>query len=208
MIEMNAQAGALLDPSVITLPPSLHFRAPQSMAGAGFQALKSSIAHAGGNVQPIKVIGQDGNPHVLVFGTRRLQACRELGLPVRAVVDSTPLQRLVVELDMSNDDTQVSVYERGCLYDSALQAGYFPSRRRLAEAVGRPLSEVAAAVVVAQLPRQLLNRLRDPRTIRVGVAKKLAALLESDPAGFEARLSALNTAVDLRDDAFLKALLR
>jgi len=188
-----------LDPALVDIPSLLRFRAPRSYTDPDFMRLKASIAHLGGNVQPIKVrCGAEGR-YELVLGSRRLRGCLELGLPVTAVVDNVSGPRVVEELDASNDDSQVSVYERGCLYEAALNAGLFPSRRRLADALGRRLQEVADVLTVAQLPRQLLDRLPDPRVLKVSVAKRLAAAVARDPHGFDDRLSraALNHSADL-----------
>lgn len=182
-MDLNAFSGAamLLDPAMVSAPSLLRFRAPQSFADATYVRLKASIAHLGGNVQPIKVRPVHPRGYELVFGNLRLQACKELGLPVSALVQDLTGPRHVAELDASNDDSQVSLYERGCLYDAALQAGYFPSRRRLAEALGRELRDVINASTVAQLPKAILDSLMDPRALKINAARQLAAAAEADP---------------------------
>lgn len=178
----------LLDPTMVVEPDLLRFRAPQSFMDAGFVRLKQSVAHRGGNVQPIKVRPIESGRYELVFGGRRLQACRELGLPVAAVAQVMSGQQQVEELDASNGDEQVSLYERGCLYEAALNAGYFPSRRRLAEALGRSLSEVTGAVTVAQLPKEILDLLRDPRKLKLNAARRIANAVATNPAALTERL--------------------
>lgn len=183
-----AQNTALLDPAQISLPRLLRFRAPQSFTDSGFERLKRSIAHTGGNVQHIKVQPPIGGRYDLVAGLRRVRACAELGLPVAAVVEDVSGTRALQELDASNEDTQVSQYERGCLYASALKAGYFPSRRRLAEALGRTLKDVSDAITIAELPAVILDNLVDPRVLKVSIAKRLAAAAAADPEAVERRL--------------------
>lgn len=191
-MDLNAISGAamLLDPAMVSAPSLLRFRAPQSFADANFVRLKASIAHLGGNVQPIKVRPVHPRGYELVFGNLRLQACKELGLPVSALVQDLTGPRQVAELDASNDDNQVSLYERGCLYEAALQAGFFPSRRRLAEALGRELRDVLNASTVAQLPKAILDSLLDPRSLKIGAAKQLAAAAAADPDATALRLVA------------------
>lgn len=186
---MPNESMILLDPLLVAEPAHLRFRAPQAYADAGFAKLKQSIANRGVNVQPIKVRPLQGGTHELVFGWRRLRACLELGLPVAVVVQEMTGTRVVEELDASNDDNQVSVYERGCLYDAALNAGYYPSRRRLADALGRSLKDVTHAVFLAQLPRVILDRLADPRVLKRATAVRLAAAASVDPASFAQQLS-------------------
>lgn len=179
-----------LDPIAVLEPALLRFRAPQSLTDASFARLKQSVAHCGGNVQPIKVRPDEAGRYELVFGWRRLQACRELGLPVAAVIQAMSAVQQVMELDASNHGEEASVYERGCLYQTALNAGFFPSRRRLAEALGRPLSDVIGATTLAELPKEVLGLLRDPRELTIAAAKRLATAVAADPDGASVRLRA------------------
>ena len=185
---------ARLDPAAVHKPGWMRFRAPQSTTDARFAGLKASIAATGGNVQPIKVRlrGSVRGEHgfELVFGSLRLPACLELGLPVYAAVEPLDTLRAVQELDASNSDGQASLYERGCLYESALQAGLFPSRRRLAHSLGRELTDIVNACGVAQLPQGAVALLRDPRQLTAAAAKRLAKAVTADPAGFEERVDA------------------
>lgn len=185
----------LLDPLQVELPRYLQrLRPPQSFTDASFLALKSSIAHFAGNVQPIKVCSMEGQTE-LVFGFRRLAACRELGLPVNAVVQDLSGTRQLQELDASNDAHQVSLYERGCLYEAALQAGYAPSRRRLAELLGRALVDVGNAIAAATLPQPALDALRDPRMLTVSQAKRIAAAFAADPDGASTKVAAIGRGI-------------
>lgn len=107
-------------------------RHADSFADAAFEALKSEISAAGGNVQPIKVrpvgsaaVGQGrgvgpSNPldlsnaagsgagggaeldYEIVFGHRRHRACLELGLPVLAMVEPIGEQDLFVQMEREN----------------------------------------------------------------------------------------------------------
>lgn len=201
-----------LDPALIQAPPHQRFRVQAAFTDRVFVALKASIAHAGGNVQAIKVSRSTGTTATpagalqRVFGGLRHQACLELGLPVLAVVeDDLPAQRALVELEASN--AEVSLFERGSLYGSALDAGLLPSTRRLADTLGRPLSEVAAAVAAARLPAEQLDCLRDPRCLTPGIAKRLVSWVAADPEGALRRARQVR-AVGTRDDRqALRALL-
>lgn len=182
---------ARLDPLTVQTPAWMRFRAPQSMTDQSFAALKASITTTGGNVQPIKVRpGQSGRTE-LVFGNLRLQACLELGLPVLAAIEPLDTLRALEELDASNGNDRVSLYERGCLYEAALQAGLYPSRRRLAERLGRDLSDVATACGVAQLPKEAVALLRDPRQLSAAAVKRLAKVVATDPERFAERVQTL-----------------
>jgi ParB family transcriptional regulator, chromosome partitioning protein len=204
-------AAQLLDPGTIQAPPFLRFRSALSFSDGRFQALKQSILHTAGNVQPIKVsriAATTGSTpdHQLVFGSLRVQACLEIGLPILAIAeDGVPAPRFVTELDAFNDD--VSLYERGTLYNSALDAGLYPSRRRLAEAIGRNLADVSLAMSVAQLPAALLACLRDPRALTALAAKRLTGLVTRDPEAANRRIALVRASRPPTDRAVLQALL-
>ena len=90
----NAEVVQMLDPKSIRRSRwanriEAEFQTPE------FAQLKSEIASAGGNVQPIKARRIEGAGKVfdgqtpiyeIVFGHRRHQACLELGLTVNAIV--------------------------------------------------------------------------------------------------------------------------
>lgn len=204
-----------IDPAQVRPAVGLHFRVPQSIWDQDFSNLKASIAHACGNVQPIKVVvlaSQQGasdvassdvhpGPFELIFGSRRLQACRELGLPVLAlVVDRASAPEGVVDLVASNSGA-VPPVELGRLLGSALSRGLFPSTRNAAERVGLPLQVVAVAIELAQLLETLPPCLVDPRAITGPAAKAIIAASRRDPAGFMRRAQALAAGEVHRSDA-------
>ena len=187
----SAASLARLDPLMVHTPAWMRFRAPQSTTDQAFAALKASITTTGGNVQPIKVRPGLPGRFELVFGSLRLQACLELGLPVLAAVEPLDTLRALEELDASNGIERASLYERGCLYEAALQAGLYPSRRRLAERLGRDLFDVANACGLAQLPKEAVALLRDPRQLTAAAAKRLAKAVATDPERFAERVQTL-----------------
>lgn len=206
----------LLDPLQVQVLPAYRLRHAAAFTGAEFVVLKASMASMGGNVQPIKVRARQeasssagaGPSFDLVFGSRRLQAARELGLPVRAVVvDALSDLDLVAELVASNVGEQVSLFELGGLLSRVLNAGLFPSRRRMAEHVFVPLATAALAVDLAELPLQLFAAFRDPRAITVRQAQKLVAAARQDPAAFGTKVGRTAAAVPREAREVLQELL-
>ena len=114
-------------------------RHPSAYLRVSFQALKESIALAGGNLQPILVREAPDLTFEIVFGHRRHRACLELGLPVLAAVCPSTLSDMELYLSMereNNGRADLSAFEQGTSYMNAINTGLFPSRRRLAEALG------------------------------------------------------------------------
>lgn len=182
-----------LDPTAIH-PTRWANRHEASFATPEFESLKASIAIAGGNVQPILVRELSPDRYEVVFGHRRHRACLELGLPVLAVVAEKSMGDQEVFLTMERENREradLSPFELGRSYLSALDAGLFPSLRRLAEAVGVSHTWVRKSMLVAQLPDSVVQAFRSPLEIQPKHAEEIAAELERDRAGVMRRAEKL-----------------
>ncbi|NML15990.1 ParB/RepB/Spo0J family partition protein [Azohydromonas caseinilytica] len=159
-------------------------RHPSAFTTAAFARLKSSIELAGGNAQPILVRRtEDGARYEIVFGHRRHRACLELALPVLAVVWDGPMPDLDLFLSMDRENREredPSAYEQGITYLAALDAGLFPSQRRLAEAIGVSHTWVRKATLVAQLPAAIVETFATPLDIQPRHAEELQQALDQD----------------------------
>jgi ParB family chromosome partitioning protein len=174
-----------VDPNFIK-PSRWANRHEASFATPAFTSLKASIAHAGGNAQPILVREHSPDQFEIVFGHRRHRACLELGIPVLAVVAEQSVGEIEVFLSMERENrerTDLSPFEQGRSYVSALDAGLFPSQRRLAETVGVSHTWVRKSMLVAQLPEAVVQAFRSPLEIQPKHAEVIAAELERDRAG-------------------------
>jgi ParB family chromosome partitioning protein len=149
--------------------------------------LKASIELAGGNAQPILVRqSAEEESYEVVFGHRRHRACLELGLPVLAVIWQGPMGDVDLFLSMDRENREredPSAYEQGTTYSNALEAGLFPSQRRLAEAIGVSHTWVRKAIQVAQLPDAIVEAFASPMEIQPKHAEEIAAALEKDKKG-------------------------
>jgi ParB family chromosome partitioning protein len=182
-----------IDPTCIS-PTRWANRHEASFATTEFEGLKASIALAGGNVQPVLVREQSPERYEVVFGHRRHRACLELGLPVLAVVAEQSLGDQEVFLSMERENREradLSPFEQGRSYLSALEAGLFPSLRRLAEAVGVSHTWVRKSMLVAQLPEAVVRAFRSPLEIQPKHAEEITAALEIDRAGVMRRAEKL-----------------
>jgi ParB family chromosome partitioning protein len=73
-----------------------------------------------------------------------------------------------------------SAYEQGLTYLAALDAGLFPSQRRLAEAIGVSHTWVRKATLVAQLPSAIVDTFASPLDIQPRHAEEITQALELD----------------------------
>jgi len=165
------------------------------LSGPAFEQLKAEIAHAGGNVQPVKVRPVPGSAeprYEVVFGHRRVQACRELELPVLAVVDALDDATLFIEMDRENRARKdLSAWEQGVMYQRALDEGLFSSNRKLAEAVGVDLGNLGRALALARLPSEVVAAFASPLDLQFRWAKALNDAATTDRDGLLARAQTL-----------------
>lgn len=182
----GAKAARLIEPLHIVRSRYAN-RHELNFGGAEFEQLRNEIAHAGGNVQPIKVrrVGSDGQGaarYEIVFGHRRHQACLELGLPVLAVVDNLDDRALFVEMDRENRARKdLSAWEQGLMYQRALDEGLFPSNRKLAEAVGVDVGNLGRALALARLPALVVEAFPSPLELQFRWSKLLSDACTADP---------------------------
>jgi ParB family chromosome partitioning protein len=190
----GAKAARLLDPVGIRHSKFAN-RDTRSFASPAFEELMAEVASAGGNVQPIKVRPVAGGGYEVVFGHRRLEACKQLGLPVLAMVDSIDDQTLFIEMDRENRGRKdLSPWEQGVMYRRALTEGLFPSNRKLADAVGADLSAVGKALALADLPQEVIEAFSTPMEIQFRWSKPLKDALEADARAVLARAQAARSA--------------
>lgn len=172
-------------------------RHPDAFKTAEFERLKHDIALASGNVQPISVRPKEGQAgrYEVVFGHRRHRACAELGLAVLATIETAPISdaELFAAMDRENRErADLSPYEQGLMYRRALDAGLYPSNRRLAEALGVSHTWVSNVLQVTDLPTAVLECFRTPIEVQHRHAKVLVASLDRDRKGVLRRAEKLH----------------
>lgn len=166
----------LIDPSTWANRDEINF----SEDNIAFKELKEEIKNAGGNVQSIKV-RRKGDRFEVVFGHRRLRACRELGLPVSAIVEDLDDQQLFVQMDRENRARKnLSPYEQGVMYRKALAEGLFKTQVGLQEAIGVTQGAISKAMTLAALPVELVNAFPSKLDLQFRHAQVLSKLLEKD----------------------------
>ena len=159
-------------------------RHESSFQGKEFADLKELIALSGGNSVPI-LVRQVDDGFELIYGQRRLRACRDLNLPVAAIVWQGPMsdeqQFMAAELE-NRIRRSFSPFEQGAAYKSALDAGLFPSLRALAKGLGISHVWVSKVIAVATLPPEVVAAFDSPGCIQHRHAKEIsdAMALERD----------------------------
>lgn len=193
-----ARTVQLLNPAQISVS-RWSSRHQDGFLGAAFQDLKRSIQHDGKNqipvlVRPLRPVGRTTPEprYELAYGHRRLQACIELGLPVRAIVEELSEGDLVAKIHAENQAREpLSAFEAGCFYKQLLQAQLFASERKLAQTLGIDQAGINRKVWLASLPADFLQVFSNPLEISCDDIKRLRAAWNRDTEGIQHRSRAL-----------------
>jgi ParB family chromosome partitioning protein len=177
-----------LDPIEVHVPRLTSYE-PFIADGVEFQRLRESILFMSGNVQPVGVRRFGRWPegcrggYELIFGHQRWQACRELGIPVLAVLDEIGDRELLVHFTAEHmGKIERFPWRFGTACHRSLDMGLFPSMRRLGEALDVPLMVLSLAMKLADLPlaiRQLFHHI----DMSWAVSRRLVERFERDPDG-------------------------
>lgn len=189
----GAKATRLIDASLIHASRWAN-RHERNFDAPLFDRLKAEIADAGGNVQPVKVrpVAEPAGHYEIVYGHRRVEACRQLGLPVLCLVDPIEDRALFVEMERENRGRKdLSAWEQGVMYRRALDAGLFPSLRQLAAAIGVQPGNVSTALQIAALPDAVVAAFPSPLELQFRWVAPIKNALARDEAGVLARAQAL-----------------
>jgi ParB family chromosome partitioning protein len=164
-------------------------RHSSSFDTAVFDKFKDEIAHAGGNIQPI-LVRPTGTRYEVVFGHRRYTACKQLGLPVLAMIMEMSDEELFTLMDRENRERlDLTPYEQGEMWRKAIDNGLFSSARQLATQVGASHVHVNQCIAIARLPQFVLELFVNPTEIQVRWAKEINDQLQADPESLSERAS-------------------
>jgi ParB family chromosome partitioning protein len=190
-------------------------RLPEAYEAPEFGELKRAIAHTGGNTQPITVRGlasatlssPKAQQYELVTGHRRMRACKELGLPVRAMVlPALRDQDLFMFVYHENSSREpLRPYELGRMCARALEAGTYPSLRNMCFSADLDLASASRAIRVYEFPKTLHELIRSPMQWHLKDAERLAKIIYDE--GFPKKVEELKRIHGVMDRApLLRAL--
>lgn len=171
-----------IDPSLIDASQFAN-RHEDSFATDGFTALMDEIKAAGGNAQPVKVRPKKGGRFEIVFGHRRVEACRRLGFEVFAIVEEVDDKQLWLEMTYENEArSDLTPYEMSMHYKAAIDQGLYKNWSELADALGKAKNTLSRYSAIAALPDVIIEAFASPTHIKVRHADKLVELLKNDRA--------------------------
>lgn len=194
----NPEFVVLLDPHAVQIPDTPN-RLPESFEDEAFEALKLAIMSGGRNVEPIEVRRrwdpEFGWIDELIFGERRLRACRAANVKVRAVVrdgsDETSdyLDRMRENAGRADLAPAEFAMQVKFMIDGPAQLRKIDLSSRL----GCSLATISRAYDLACLPAVIIQAFGSARDIRYRDVKALKDAWAKDPDGVSAEVACIRT---------------
>jgi len=135
------------------------------------QELMSSISKDGlqSPIKVTKLYGTSSQVNTIVFGHRRVEAHKRLGLEtIKAFYDTniskSELRRLALIENIQRDD--LGVLELAVSFDNAINDGTFSSQKELAEKLGFSYAKVSNTLAILNLDKKIIKDLEEDRKVK------------------------------------------
>ena len=174
-----------IEPTLIRLMPMPN-RDACAFESDEFEELRIAVLSNGGNTVPIGVvefeeIDAQGFKYELVYGERRMEACKLAKVPVLAYVkkaaELTPSQRTFETVRENQARQNLSPFEFGRQLKYVLDSGHARGVRMLGREIGRHHKDVSAAIKLACLPGEVISAFASTMEIQFRFEAPLAQAL-------------------------------
>jgi len=200
----------LVEPSLID-ETVLRDRDDASFGDEAFARLQADIA-ANGQLTPValRVSSAGADRYDVIFGHRRVRACRALGKQVRAIIleadDRHLLHMMLVENAIRED---ISPLEKARHYRKILDEGVV-DRQGLADLLRVSPQQVSNISVLAEIPSEHLQILGDWRRLSIATGKALLSALRKAnfqiPSALQERVLSISGDANRRAQALMRGL--
>lgn len=192
----GASPAKLLDPSEIVRGPFAN-RHLTNFTTDEFYELKAEISAAGGLIQPIKVRPTVDGKYEIIYGHRRHEACRQLGIKVKALIEDTDDQQSFVQMEFENrSQKKLSPWEQGKTYLLAIEMGIYPSNKQLAQAINVDLGSLGRIIELAKLPDEVVQAFSSPLELQYSWAAPLRDAVKQNRGAVIAKAKSIAEMVD------------
>jgi ParB family chromosome partitioning protein len=208
---LDGRLAVELDPALIDDSP-YRDRADWGFEGESFERLVRTIGQEG-QLVPIAVRRKPNDPerYEIIWGHRRVRACRRLGIKIRTVVREVDTRSLALLMDLENTQREdLSTIERARKYRKLIEDGVFGTQNELAAHFQMSEGHASKLLLVAGLPDTIIQALGDPGRVSYRQWLRLANGLKSLDALKAAEAVAESVAggpasFDVRINAFIEA---
>lgn len=147
-------------------------RLAAAFSDASFEDLKHSI-QSDGQFIPVAVRKTADGAFEIAAGRRRLEACRQLGIPVLArVQELDDVEMLQLQFEENEQRSDITSFERAKWYE-AVQEQFTLSTPELARRFKISQPMIVKYLKLARLPDAVVDKLDDPRELSLGDSEKL-----------------------------------
>ena len=156
-------------------------RDDRGFADSAFEELRASIAEHG-QLSPVSARPSKEQPgfYEIVYGHRRVHACRALGIPVRAIVQDVDDLGLIVRMEIENAKRKdLSAFEQGRKFRVWIQAGLV-KQVDIARHFQMSEATVSKYLSLTGVPNEILHALGDERKVPLRHAYRLAVALKRE----------------------------
>lgn len=130
---------------------------------------------------PALVRPKDGGRFELIYGRRRLAACRDLGIKLKAVAKKIDDQEAFLEMFLENQDREdISSWAKAQSYKRAIEAGVYPNQSALAAHLSVNRATITKLMAYTEIPENIAEAIGPMTHVGVKTAVKLAQLARSE----------------------------
>lgn len=129
-------------------------RSEQFLQTESFAVFVADIEKNGQNT-PIRVRPKKGshNEYELIYGRKRLESCRALGRPVKAIIEDADDRQLAILQEVENlHRNDITPFERGRYYALLLSKGHFESQTAISKEFNLSSAEISKLLKLNELP--------------------------------------------------------
>lgn len=150
------------------------------------EELKASIKAQGQKVPVLVRPLSSGKEYEVIYGSRRFNACKELGITLKAlsadISDKDAINFMVAE-NSSRKDT--CAYENALSYKEWLDKGIYKNQQELAESLSISRRQVTAILRVLKIPKTILDLVVNKKVIGVRTSASIMDTIERHPEALE-----------------------
>jgi ParB family transcriptional regulator, chromosome partitioning protein len=192
----GASPTRLLDPTEVVRGPFAN-RHLTNFTTDEFYELKAEISAAGGLIQPIKVRPVADGKYEIIYGHRRHEACRQLGIKVKALIEEVDDQKSFVQMEFENrSQKKLSPWEQGKTYLLAIELGLYPSNKQLAQAINVDVTSLGRIIELAKLPDEVVQAFSSPLDLQYSWATPLRDAIKNNRDAVLAKAKSISEMAD------------
>lgn len=127
----------------------------------------------------------------VIFGCRRLLACKRLKLLFRAYLCEENNDEMAVKYQYEENKNRkdTSSYSDAMVYKKMLDGGLFNSAAELATCIKMPFSSLNDILSFTRIPNEILKRIPDIHKVSKNLAVKIYRIVSSNPKNYDAMLA-------------------